>query len=359
MTSAHNWDLVYGRPSFSKDAILFGIALALHMPLLLLQFKAAVKTKTIDGSLTVIDMRDETINKILEKGMFLPPKIPGAGTVRKVDLSRFVSKAPPALPAMGVNAAKLHIGIDKEIPSFIPAPLTNVPVPIRGAVNKPLLPSAEPIPIKDRGKFSVAPNTIQSLATGKDQFLAVSKTKTISLPTSPIAQAESGIRSPKPLASKILVPTLAPAEAVVPRSPLKVDARAGTAISVGNELGSGPEEELPMVRAKPRALTPEQRVKELFPIHGALKDRAVDRQEIPEYPEWARKQGIESSVRFKFSVTPDGRVKENIEIVQGSGYPELDELARTSLLRWMFARLPAEKGNLVQDGVIEFRFSIK
>jgi TonB family protein len=90
-----------------------------------------------------------------------------------------------------------------------------------------------------------------------------------------------------------------------------------------------------------------------------LKDRGIAYQEIPEYPEWARKKGIESSVRFRFWVTPDGRVKETIQLVRGSGYPELDELAKSALQRWVFHKLPQAKGNVVEQGDIEFRFSVK
>ena len=78
-----------------------------------------------------------------------------------------------------------------------------------------------------------------------------------------------------------------------------------------------------------------------------------------EFPEWARKRGIEATVRLRFSVTPDGRVKENIDTVLGSGYSELDKLARSALLKWVFEPLAADKGNEVQDGEIEFKFSIK
>jgi TonB family protein len=110
---------------------------------------------------------------------------------------------------------------------------------------------------------------------------------------------------------------------------------------------------------KPRELTPEQRQKELFPIRGALLGRGVLKSEQPEVPEWFRKKGIEATVRLRFSVTPDGRVKENIDTAVGSGYAELDSLAKSALLKWVFEPLDPAKGNEVQDGVIEFKFSIK
>ncbi|MBK8576084.1 MAG: energy transducer TonB [Elusimicrobia bacterium] len=358
MTSAH-WDLVYGRPPISRDAILFGIAVVLHLPLLLIQFKAPIKSKTVAESVTVFDMRDQAINQILERGMLLPPKVPGTGKVKSVDLSRFIRSPSSSLPPVPLpKLPPLDPGIKSPLPTIIPPKIAaGVGDPLR--TEGPVSSSGEVGKVKDKGKFYADANMVRSLESASGAPLPLSQPKTILIPTAPTAQAESGIHAPAPLTGKIHFPSAPSADSLVPKSAIKVDKHAGSPIAVRDPVEGDPEENLPVIRARPRTLTAEQRTQELFPIHGALKDRGVDRQEIPEYPEWARKKGIESSVKFKFSVTADGRVKENIEIVQGSGYPELDELARTALLRWVFSRLPPEKGNIVQDGAIEFRFSIK
>jgi TonB family protein len=348
MNSAH-WDLVYGRPPISRDAVLFVVALALHLPLFLMQFKAVVKPNGQAPSFVEIKTRDEAIERILRRGMALPPPLPPV-IAKPLNLGNLI-RTRPEPPVLPPPVVRINAGINRV------SPLVSVPKQVSSV---PAIPIGDPTVIKsDKGTFRMAPNTIQSIDVGVEKSITVGKATKINIPTGAVAQAEQGIQSPSLLTSKILVAALPAGDPVTPKSEIKVDKHAGAKISVEEKPKNWEEEELPVIQAVPRSLTPEERKKELFPIHGVLKDRGVDRQEIPEYPEWARKKGIESSVKFRFSVTADGRVKENIEIVKGSGYTELDELARTALLRWVFTRLPPEKGNLVQDGIIEFRFSIK
>jgi TonB family protein len=75
-------------------------------------------------------------------------------------------------------------------------------------------------------------------------------------------------------------------------------------------------------------------------ITGPLGDRALLHIESPEYPEWARRQGIEASVTFRFWVSSDGDVIR-IETNRRTAYPELESLGRESLLHWRFAPLPS------------------
>lgn len=346
MTSTH-WDLVYSRPPLSRDAVLFGVALALHLPLFLMQFKGVVRSELNRNSLVNIEMRDVVIDQILQRGMFVPPDLPPA-VVKPVDLSPLI-KPHSVLPVLPRPVAEIRGGVSSVNPTVISPKLTPSPMAI---------PEGEiPVVKGDKGRFAIAPGTVESIDPGLS--LAGRTSKMVNIPTAAIPQAEGGIKSPTLLTSRPLLAPLPTDGPVMPKSAIKVDRHAGTAIAIGKKPVDVPEEEVSVIRPQARTLTPEERRNELFPIHGALKDRAVDRQEIPEYPEWARKQGIESSVQFRFSVTADGRVKDNIEIVKGSGYTELDELARKALLRWLFVPLAPEKGNLVQDGVIEFRFSIK
>lgn len=356
MISAH-WEEVYGRPPLSRDAVLFVIALALHLPLLFLQFKAPVKPSGRDPSFVEIKMRDQAIDQILRKGMALPPALPST-VVKRVDLSRLI-KTRPALPVLPTHFDQIRVGVKNPLPSVISPKLTpSVPPSLQVGGAPGVEPDVSGLK-KDRGVFRVAPGTIGSLDGGGPHSLLVGKSNAISLPTGPVAQAESGIKSPAPLSGKILLSALPVGEPVMPKSAIKKDAHAGSTIKMAPAVPDVDLDALPVIQPKPRQLTPAEREKELFPIRGELKDRGVDHQEVPAYPEWARKKGIGSSVKLRFSVTPDGRVKDNIELLRTSGYPELDELARTSLLRWVFSRLPPEKGNVVQDGVIEFKFSIK
>ncbi|MBU1701150.1 MAG: TonB family protein [Candidatus Eisenbacteria bacterium] len=74
-------------------------------------------------------------------------------------------------------------------------------------------------------------------------------------------------------------------------------------------------------------------------ITGPLGQRTLRHLELPEYPAWARRQGIEASIRFRFWVSPEGDVIR-IETIHRSGYPELESLGREALLHWLFAPLP-------------------
>jgi TonB family protein len=96
-----------------------------------------------------------------------------------------------------------------------------------------------------------------------------------------------------------------------------------------------------------------------IPITGPLANRPVRYQEAPEYPEWARAQGIEATVELIFKVGPDGRVKNDIIVAKGSGEPRLDRHVMNAVLRWIFEPLPEEAGNREDVGTVVFRFSMK
>lgn len=74
-------------------------------------------------------------------------------------------------------------------------------------------------------------------------------------------------------------------------------------------------------------------------ITGPLGERSLLHMELPDYPSWARRQGIEAAVRFRFWVSPEGHVIR-IETKRRCAYPELESSGREALLRWVFAALP-------------------
>lgn len=90
-------------------------------------------------------------------------------------------------------------------------------------------------------------------------------------------------------------------------------------------------------------------------IFGPIVNRSIIYSEIPEYPAWAKAQGIESEVRMKFWVEPSGEVV-NIDIIQKSGYLKLDLLAKNSLAKWKFTPLEANVPQIKQWGEIVVRF---
>ena len=92
-------------------------------------------------------------------------------------------------------------------------------------------------------------------------------------------------------------------------------------------------------------------------IEGPLADRKVLNYEIPEFPSWAKEQGIlEASVAIRFWVNKGGDVLPNMRVEHTSGYGRLDRLAMDALSKWKFAPLLSEER---QWGVITFRFLLE
>jgi len=90
---------------------------------------------------------------------------------------------------------------------------------------------------------------------------------------------------------------------------------------------------------------------------GPVANRKLLKYSTPVYPDWAKREGVEGSVRLYFIVGEDGKVKDNIVVEKTSGYPDFDANANTALSGWLFERLP---GNQVGDqwGEITFHFRL-
>lgn len=93
-------------------------------------------------------------------------------------------------------------------------------------------------------------------------------------------------------------------------------------------------------------------------LEGAAADRAVVTQVLPRYPDWARKQAVEAVVKLQFTVLPDGRVREDVQVTRTGGFRDFDEQAASALRRWRFA--PLAGGDVAgQSGTITFRFRLR
>ena len=90
---------------------------------------------------------------------------------------------------------------------------------------------------------------------------------------------------------------------------------------------------------------------------GPVANRKLLKYSTPVYPDWAKREGVEGSVRLYFIVGEDGRVKDNIVVEKTSGYPDFDANANTALTSWLFEPLPR---NQVGDqwGEITFHFRL-
>lgn len=99
-------------------------------------------------------------------------------------------------------------------------------------------------------------------------------------------------------------------------------------LSSGSETFKAIEQQLGATSAGPKTSPME--------LTGEVANRKILNKVRPTYPEKAKKEGWEGVVVLKFWVTPEGAVK-NIQLVRSSGYPELDNSAKSALSQWKFA----------------------
>ncbi len=92
-------------------------------------------------------------------------------------------------------------------------------------------------------------------------------------------------------------------------------------------------------------------------LEGPIKDRKIVNYQVPDYPSWAKDQGIlEASVAIRFWVSPQGDVLDNMRVERTSGFGRLDRTAMDALKNWKFAPLLNDEK---QWGIITFRFVLE
>ena len=62
-------------------------------------------------------------------------------------------------------------------------------------------------------------------------------------------------------------------------------------------------------------------------IEGDVADRELVLWELPVYPEWAKVEAVEGTVRLRFVVAPNGEVKRNVMIERTSGLSSRQSLS--------------------------------
>lgn len=93
-------------------------------------------------------------------------------------------------------------------------------------------------------------------------------------------------------------------------------------------------------------------------LEGPAAGREVVQRVLPGYPAWARRQAMEAVVTLRFTVLPDGRLREDIAVERTGGFRDFDESALTALRGWRFA--PLAGGDAAgQWGTITFRFRLR
>lgn len=101
-----------------------------------------------------------------------------------------------------------------------------------------------------------------------------------------------------------------------------------------------------------------KREQNTFQVFGEIANRKRVKMFMPRYPRWAEEQGIECTVSIHLFVLPDGSVKNNLYVEQGSGYTEIDQLAMSALKQFKFAPLLPSERQVEQEGTIAFYFRL-
>jgi TonB family protein len=74
----------------------------------------------------------------------------------------------------------------------------------------------------------------------------------------------------------------------------------------------------------------------------AAKGRALLSAPLPRLPDWVKDLGLDLEVRIAFSVTADGLVTSP-KVVQGSGYPDIDDACLAALRQYRFSTAAGAK----------------
>jgi protein TonB len=97
---------------------------------------------------------------------------------------------------------------------------------------------------------------------------------------------------------------------------------------------------------------------EALGIQGPVGQRKILFSQLPEYPDWAKRQGVEGEVLLKFWVSPEGLVTR-IEIARFSGFRDFDDRAARALQSWRFEPIGAEAEKTEQWGTVPFKFRLE
>jgi TonB family protein len=90
---------------------------------------------------------------------------------------------------------------------------------------------------------------------------------------------------------------------------------------------------------------------------GPVADRRLLAFVQPRYPEWAKKEGVEATVRIYFVVLENGLLKENVVVQKTAGYQDFDNNAIEALRGWRFEPLPRGSAG-EQWGEITFHYRL-
>lgn len=94
-------------------------------------------------------------------------------------------------------------------------------------------------------------------------------------------------------------------------------------------------------------------------LSGPLLGRKILISVVPEYPELAKRKGIEGRVDLHLTVTPDGSVKDNVYVERTSGHRGLNRAAIEAIKKWVFAPLSPDVAQIEQWGIVTVFFKLE
>lgn len=371
MTAARHWDLVYGRPSSpSWDGVLLLVAFLLHTPLFFMKMKAPPERRDPSENYVRIENIQDIMRRVPfdTRAMLRPPETLEATRINKLNLSDLL-KNRPALPLPSPVLPKTPDLKGIRLPAAGAAPvapdLTAVPSTVGGLSGaggagglgvRPGAGGKGPLVGKE---FTAATGSLGGIGNGTGPTLVGGRAGTgLAVPVSQRGTAEGGLTGPMAIVPKIggVGGGIVGPGAVGGGGGL-VNSKSGVATRVPATVEVDPSS-LPVIEVRARTGAGTTVSKSMFPIVGPLANRKIKFSEPPEFPEWARKEGVEATVILKFTVLPNGKVKDNIVVDKTTGYKELDRLAMEALSTWVFDKLPGET-NEEQVSLITMKFSLK
>lgn len=143
-------------------------------------------------------------------------------------------------------------------------------------------------------------------------------------------------------------------EASPTRQPIALRRQAPTAKPVAAVAPKNPAP----TRSAPRAASTSSRNLAGATLTGEVADRRLLSYSTPKYPDWAKREAVEGSVRLYFVVLRGGEIKkENVMVQKTSGYEDFDKNATKALMTWRFESLPPGQ-NGEQWGEITFNYRL-
>ncbi len=361
----HHWEDLYQNPPLSKDAALFGLAVLLHLPLFLVKMKAPPDFSQGAAPLVnvaILERIDEQVT-LVRPAPALAPERPAVdlNQYRKVleDIQKSRVKNLPPIPAstmrdIKVDTARKELAVREAQQRALEGRQNfqasqSAPVgqglaiksdPSAGAISMaqgPHTAEGSASAIKDRGSFSPGAGRISGIGNAEGSLRTEGMRDAGTIRIAKAAQEEPAVFS---------------AGTAAPRDRGGFE---GGGVKLGSGVGSGGGGGIQQETIAP-AVAVSQKPK--FSITGPLQERAILNQAMPVYPPALRAKGIEAVVQLKFTVTPEGKVKDGVQTLRSSGYLEMDKAAADAIRKWLFEPLPDTQYE-DQLGVITMTFSVK